>query len=130
MFVEFPFISRLIEERWKFFDGKITRADFFKCYFAISRKTLWRLRGLHNIFLRITNWCEKLDLDIVFLGTGNKWVVSKQYLPIAILITLNVWFPLKGHLDLLNATPTIRSNTLKQLVGCYWRIVWVCLTIL
>ena len=30
----------------------------------------------------------------------------------------------------LRAKPTKWTDTLKQFVGCYWRVVWVCLTIL
>ena len=37
---------------------------------------------------------------------------------------------MKDFINTLSANPTKWSNTLKQFVGCFRQIVWVCLTIL
>ena len=123
--------------RWTFFLAKIQRKKSNLQAINVQSTSLYTLRknpqckySNNNIFtipwysdflnhLKLQKEREDLWISVWFSLVSG--FVNDDFT----LLSLQVLF-----FKALSANPTKKSNTIKQFVGCYRRIVWVCLTIL
>ena len=97
-----------------FFDLSLALRLFDVCYYVLA--VCSQIFCVYFSYSSITKKNHIILIKLYYTHALDEWIVKFRH---------QSW-----KINPLSANPTNWSNTLKQLVGCCWRTVWVCLTIL